>query len=121
MDRGKLYHDLYEAYKKTMNYRSARESQEAAIATWNSIKSEATDKGELERLIKEKTIELEQQARKKKASLMSFWCNIPIKKNLESEGVVISSSSKKEVQATAPAPGLRDTQLRIFTHIKFII
>ena len=54
MDRGKLYQELFEAYKIVMNGRSAREAQEAAICTWNSYKTETKDnQGELERRIKD--------------------------------------------------------------------
>ena len=52
MDHGKLYQDLFEAYKKAMDGKSAREAQEAAISTWNSFKSE-TEKNKLECLVKE--------------------------------------------------------------------
>jgi hypothetical protein len=86
MDRGKLYKELFEAYKIVMNGHSAREAQEAAICTWNSYKTETKDNpGELERRIKDKIVELQSKGRKQKATLMTYWCNIPVKKTSDSE------------------------------------
>ena len=47
MDHGKLYGDLFDAYKKAMDGKSAREAQEAATLTWNQLKKSATDKHKL--------------------------------------------------------------------------
>jgi hypothetical protein len=92
MDRGKLFQDLFEAYKIVMNGHSAREAQEAAIRTWNSLKTETKDnQGELGCRIKDKIVELQSKGRKQKATLMTFWCNIPVKKTSDSESGPSSS------------------------------
>jgi hypothetical protein len=38
MDRGKLYQQVFEAYKRFMSDKSTREAQDAAVKTWNRFK-----------------------------------------------------------------------------------
>jgi len=106
MDHGKLYADLFEAYKKANNGKPAREAQEAATSTWNYLKKSATDKHKLECSVKEKMVELATKARQKKASLMSYWCQIPAKKNRkEQEEPIIRSSPSSFTSRIEVPPG----------------
>lgn len=100
MDPGKLYGDLFAAYKKAMDGKSAREAQEAANLTWNKFKKSETDKHKLECAVKDKIVELESKARQKKASLMSYWCRIPVKKRTTDSST--PSSLKSERIEVAP-------------------
>jgi hypothetical protein len=97
MDRGKLFQELFECHRKLMADRPAREAQEAATCMWNSIKAEskATPGLVLEYRIRDKVVELKSKARKKKATLMSFWCNVAVKSTEEQTGC---SSSTTEGQ-----------------------
>ena len=65
--------------------KSACETQDAATQTWKKLKAEYIDKVVFEKKITEKITELEMSAKKKKASLMSFWCSVPLKKRCRSE------------------------------------
>jgi hypothetical protein len=98
MDRGKLFQELFECYKKLMADRSARESQEAATCMWNSIKAESkATPGLFERRIKDKIVEIETKARKQKATLMSFWCNVPVKKSTHEQAGGSSSTTEGHI------------------------
>ena len=66
MDHGKLYQDLFDAYKKAMAGKSVCEAQKATISTWNSIKKSETDKHKLDSLVKKKIVELATKARQTK-------------------------------------------------------
>jgi len=62
MDRGKLYPQLFESYKKCLVNKTARESQDVAAKTWNAVKAECTEKVVFQQRIKDKIIELETSA-----------------------------------------------------------
>ena len=67
MDRGKLYQQLFESYKKFLVDKTTREAQDAAVKTWNALKAECTEKVVFEQRVKDKIIELETSAKKKKS------------------------------------------------------
>jgi len=101
MDRGKLYQQLFESYKKFLVNKSTREAQDVAVKTWNSLKAECTEKVVFEQRIKDKIIELETAAKKKTASLMTFWCSVPVKKDA-SDNMILDTALK----TTNPASGI---------------
>lgn len=82
MDRSKLYTDLYTAYKKCFD--NPAEAQKACTASWNSIKLEYKDIDLFNRKVKEHVVDLENKARKKTASRISFWCSVPVKSEVKS-------------------------------------
>ena len=64
MDCGKLYQDLFEAYKK-VTIGKKREEHDAATSTWSSIEADANkDNVVLERQVKEKIVERSLERRK---------------------------------------------------------
>jgi hypothetical protein len=102
MDRGKLYQQLFQSYKKFLVDKSTREAQDAAVKTWNALKAECTsEKMVFEQHIKDKIIELETSAKKKTASLMTFWCSVPVKKDA-SDDVTLNTT----LNTTDPASGI---------------
>lgn len=101
MDRGKLYKQLFESYKKFLVDKSRREAQDAAVKTWNALKAECTETVVFEQRVKDKIIELETSAKKKTASLMTFWCSVPVKKDA-SDDMALNTT----LNTTDPASGI---------------
>lgn len=102
MDRGKLYQQLFDSYKKCMVDKSTREAQDAAVKTWNELKAKYTEKVAFEQHVKDKIVNLETSAKKKKASLMNFWCSVPVKKDASNETSSIGTTTTID-QASLPA------------------
>ena len=100
MDRGKLYQQLFKSYKKFLVDKSTREAQDAAVKTWNALKR-TSEKVVFEQRIKDKVIELETSAKKKTASLMTFWCLVPVKKDA-SDDMTLNTT----LNTTDPASGM---------------
>jgi len=114
MDRGKLYQQLFESYIKCLVNKTAREAQDVAAKTWNAIKAECPEKLVFEQRINDKIIELETSANKKTASLMTFLCLVPVKKDA-SDNMTLNTtlnttdpaSSNSELQHFTPHNQLR--------------
>jgi hypothetical protein len=102
MDRGKLYQQMFESYKKFLVNKSTREAQDEAVKTWNALKAECTEKVVFEQRIKNKIIELETAAKKKTASLMTFWCSVPVKKDAADMNMALNTTSN----STDPESGI---------------
>jgi len=108
MDHGRLYENLFNAYRKAMQGKSAREAQEATISTWSKLKSE-TGRLELERAVKEKIVELQRQACQRKASLTSYWCRIPLKKSRTEQDPPRTLPKTETVQQATPTTPISAT------------